>query len=70
MKGNRTTSKMAQALMQPQAAADFLGVTVFALKKWRYEGHGPTFIRINSRRVRYRLSDLEAWLSKQEVRCA
>ncbi len=39
-------------------AADFLGVTPRALQSWRQRGGGPPYVRISSRAIRYRYSDL------------
>ena len=38
-------------------AARMLAVSVSALRRWRREGRGPAFVRVE-RCVRYRLSDL------------
>lgn len=35
------------------------------LSRWRYAGKGPRFVKVG-RLVRYKLSDVEAWLSQQE----
>ena len=42
--------------------AAYLGVSVAACRKWRAEGRGPTYIKVG-RLVRYRMTDIEAWLS-------
>lgn len=47
--------------------AEFLGVTVQALRRWRFEGRGPGFFRLEGRLVRYRQEDVEAWLAAQAV---
>lgn len=40
-----------------------------ALAQMRYTGTGPVFIKITGRQVRYRRSDVEAWLeSKKRTR--
>ena len=44
-----------------QQAAEFLGCTVSALRKWRLQRKGPAFCRVG-RLVRYRESDLLAYL--------
>lgn len=52
-------------LLSPQAAA-WLGVKPQTLRKWRWAGTGPRYVRLGvaiEARVVYRLSDLEAWLA-------
>ena len=48
-------------LLTEREAADFLGVTGRCLQAWRYRGGGPKFVRISSRCIRYRQSDLREW---------
>jgi len=50
------------ALLTERQAADFLGVTARCLQAWRYRGGGPKFVRISSRCIRYRQSDLREWI--------
>ena len=47
-------------------AARILAVSVAALRRWRREGRGPTFVRIE-RCVRYRVADLEHFLRRSSV---
>ena len=53
------------ALKQPEAAA-VLGVSQRTLEAWRHRGGGPKYIRISSRCIRYRLSDLLDWQQSRE----
>ena len=48
-------------LLDEKEAAQFFSATPSGLRKWRYTGTGPKFYRCN-KLIRYRLSDLEAWL--------
>ena len=49
-------------------AAQFLGVTVHALRAWRWrKKDGPTYLKLGSC-VRYRLRDLEAHLESHLVK--
>lgn len=41
-----------------------LGKSTGALAQWRYLGVGPRFIKAG-KSVRYRVSDVEAWLDEQ-----
>ncbi|MCZ6622909.1 MAG: helix-turn-helix domain-containing protein [Deltaproteobacteria bacterium] len=52
-------------LLTEREAADFLGVTSRCLQAWRYRGGGPKFVRISSRCIRYRKSDLVEWVEER-----
>ena len=52
-------------LLTPPQAADFLSLSPRWLELKRYQGDGPPFVRISSRCVRYRLTDLEAWVGER-----
>ena len=54
-------------LYAPPAVAERCGLTVQALALMRHEGNGPTYIKLG-RRVRYRMSDVEAWLDANTVK--
>lgn len=47
-------------------AAQYLGLKAATLNKWRVYGEGPPFIKVG-RLVRYRRSDLDAYLSGRRV---
>jgi hypothetical protein len=59
-------SGVLQTVMEREAAK-MLGVSVAALRRWRREHRGPTFVRFE-RCVRYRVTDLEEFLSQNAVR--
>ena len=46
-------------------AADFLDVKVATLRRWRWSGDGPPFIKLGVGAVRYRRSDLETYIEGQ-----
>ncbi|MGV0050916.1 helix-turn-helix transcriptional regulator [Mycobacterium colombiense] len=52
-------------LADPKAVAEFLGVTPQALGQMRYLGRGPKFIKVTGRSVRYRWTDVLAWVEAQ-----
>lgn len=52
---------MNQELLSTREAARFLTARPNTLEIWRIQGHGPRFVKIG-RMVRYRLSDLEAFV--------
>lgn len=45
----------------PEALARRLGVPLATIYAWNYKGTGPKYIKIG-KHVRYRRSDVEAWL--------
>ena len=49
----------------PAETADALGVTEDRLQEWRSTGRGPRFLAWGRRTIRYRVTDIEAWLSEQ-----
>lgn len=55
------------ALLPQKRVAAMLSVSPRALEAWRMRGGGPPFIRISKRCVRYRRSDVDAWLAKREA---
>ena len=58
---------MAKALLTPKEAAEFLGIPEGTLAQWRSQRRGPPFIKLELRLVRYRVSELEAWLEGRTV---
>ena len=53
-----------QLLSTPQAAK-FLNVSIAFLERDRWAGARVPFVKIGSRAVRYRLNDLEAYVTSQ-----
>lgn len=51
-------------LYNSEDLSDFLGTTPGTLAQWRFHGKGPRFVKIG-RNVRYRASDVLAWLDDQ-----
>jgi excisionase family DNA binding protein len=47
-------------------AAEYLGVALTTLAKWRISGEGPRYARVG-KRVLYRRDDLDAWMMDQRV---
>ena len=44
-------------------AADYLGVCVTTLYRWRRDGYGPQGKLHGRRRYRYKIDDLDAWMN-------
>ena len=51
-------------LLNRQAAANFLNIKKSTLEAWAVRGGGPIFYKFG-RAVRYRISDLEAWVDSK-----
>ena len=49
-------------LISPNEAAELLGVAAQTLAHWRTRAAGPRYVLLTKRCVRYRLSDIMAWL--------
>lgn len=56
-----TAVALGNALLSPQQLADYLGVPVATVYRWRHESTGPRGIKVG-KHVRYRRGDVEAWL--------
>jgi len=64
---SQLTSSRDAALLTAAQAADFLGVSVDTLARWRQQGGGPRFIKFNRAKqgvVRYRPTDLERFIGE------
>ena len=53
-------------VMTVQQTAEYLGLAVSTLNKWRRHGGGPVFIKMG-RAVRYRVEDLEMFILKSSI---
>lgn len=53
-------------LMTPPEVAELLQVELTLMNSWRTSRKGPAFIKVGSL-VRYRVSDVEAWIESQRV---
>lgn len=51
-------------LLTPDTLAEFLGVPVATVYRWRTRGVGPRGLKVG-RHVRYRRADVEAWLDSR-----
>lgn len=52
-------------LLPTKAVAEWLGVSIQFLEIGRHKGYGPKFVRIGPARIRYRRSDVLAWLEER-----
>jgi excisionase family DNA binding protein len=57
--------------LAPKQAAVYIGVSPKTLENWRSHKRrvtdGPPFSRVSGRLVRYRRSDLDAWMERNKV---
>jgi excisionase family DNA binding protein len=53
-----------EALMSQQALADYLGVSVATVQRWRREDTGPPWLLVGNR-PRYRRAAVDSWLEAQ-----
>lgn len=53
-------------LLTPEEAGQVLRLSVRQLETWRYLGTGPPYFKVG-RAVRYRLADLNTWLTAQRI---
>jgi len=56
---------MDEKVMTEKQASDYLQLTTRTLQAWRYRGGGPKYIRVSSKCVRYRQSDIDKWLAER-----
>ncbi len=56
-----------KTLVTPAEAAAFLGIPPSTLAQWRSQGRGPAYIKLENRLVRYRIADLEDYLTRHAV---
>jgi len=58
-------SSQPSQLLTPQQLAEYLQKPPKTLAEWRSRGVGPKYLKPGGHDVRYRLSDVEAWLDEQ-----
>lgn len=52
-------------VLQPEQAANFLGLSKSTLAKMRLSGNGPAYIKTGARRIGYVKADLHDWIEKR-----
>jgi predicted DNA-binding transcriptional regulator AlpA len=53
-------------ILTEREVSSWLGVSEPTLFRHRRDGTGPKFLRLSARRVAYRRSEIEAWLSSRQ----
>jgi predicted DNA-binding transcriptional regulator AlpA len=61
--GPPARKKMMTILINEAQAAERLALSIHTMRRWRVLGRGPVFLKVGGKAVRYRESDLEAFLS-------
>lgn len=56
-------------VLTPQQAARYVGVSEAALRLWRSRGCGPRYFKAGEKLIRYRRSDLDAWIESRLSEC-
>lgn len=51
-----------QEFLDTKSAAKRLGLSYQTLEKWRSQQRGPRFVKLGNKAVRYRKSDLDAFI--------
>lgn len=51
-------------LLSSAQVSEWIGVPATTLRYWRWAGQGPKWFKLGSKTVRYRESDVKAWLDE------
>jgi predicted DNA-binding transcriptional regulator AlpA len=68
VKMERQAPAVLPRLLTAEDIAEITGLSVETLAQWRSQRRGIPFLKISRNVVRYRQSDLDAWLSERIVR--
>ncbi len=66
----RVSLDESKRVLTESEAAMRMGVALSTLRRWRYDGTCPTYIRLGAHRVGYRLSSIEQWLNSRTIETA
>ncbi len=64
-------SQNANRLVTEKQAAEYLGISVYLLQRWRCQLRGPDFVRVGGpygKAIRYKRSTLDDWVETNTVR--
>lgn len=73
MDTSTTAELAAKELLTPAEVETIYGLKPNTLRQWRYEGHGPRYVKTRAGRsglVMYRRSDIDSWLDDCTVQPA
>lgn len=57
-----------QDTLTPKQAAKYVGISEAAMRLWRSQSKGPRYFKAGEKLVRYRRTDLDAWIEARLVR--
>lgn len=57
----------AEPLVTQEVLAKYLGIPETTLEQWRSRGGGPDYVKVGARHVRYRLSEVNAWMDDERA---
>ena len=60
----QTVGALTGPLLNDVQVAERLGLSVASVRRWRWVGEGPTFVKIGAS-VRYRQEDIAEWLESR-----
>ena len=55
-------------MLSPQEVEKLYGVKIATLAAWRGEGTGPDYFKVGHL-VKYKKTELDAWVEEQRVKC-
>ena len=56
-----------EMLLTEAQVSRILGIKQRTLQQWRLTERGPKFLKLSARVVRYRLSDVQNWISEAQL---
>lgn len=68
--GRTPTAYKPSDLLDEKEAARFLKLAAATLRNWRAAKQGPATLRVGKRAIRYRFSDLEAFIAASTLEAA
>ena len=63
----KRVSVASSRLLTPLLASEYLSIPLGTLAQWRSQRRGPVFVKLEGRLVRYRIADLERYISSRTV---
>jgi predicted DNA-binding transcriptional regulator AlpA len=60
---------MASDFINETDLAEMLRVKKETVQQWRLRGHGPKYVKVSGKAVRYRLKDVEQFLKRRTRQC-